>query len=652
MTNGGGIDRTRKTPNVAGQAGGAQDTEMSSTPKLKLKQNKTPAEPAASAPTVRLKTLRDPPDLNEPNGRRELDDEDGDISLPSDEYRNEQKAGPFAGNIRWKRPKNARDELKVTWRQWERVANTLQRLAQRPGLPDAQRASIERDQNLVETLVRTLQRKELADDSAEAQKARSFMKVVLNLRYGQRHMTLAFRPKQAEVNVYAEKRTDAIRFIRASRPPLSVAEKALADIDDLYTDISNEPSRAHKLDAAQREQLRRDLQTLRSLIEAGKVNDWLPEADQETPDADSQNDMEDKTSTKLNYMERKISELAASISSHVQKILAPNRSIEDDAARDRLDRERQRQVSAAKAFLSAASALEIPPGTEPRFVEPRKQVADALIKAHPVRGREIMDSLPPGYVTGLLAQGAYVEDLARNLMDRADMLHVSQSGFGEGAGRFAFLKGLWKSIRFSNGRALSSWQAAQVRRSVAMLALAGAPRSEIRKVRDSLVSGMRAANGRVGTEGKRNVEGSVTIFKWDEQSFYSLSSYGRQIERTVDGRDSAEQQKWEPLMNLHTAMDNLSAVLEAGCSADDALKVFDHDMKVLGAESPDHDDLKVSDDGMGFGDIVPAQSGVSAISLQPANGDAQADGRLPAISQPEHPYAHLLTPTVENSDED
>lgn len=629
MNNGGGIGPTGTPPTRAGQAGSA---EMPSINKPGFKQRKAPTDPAASmGPVDRVKTLKDPLDLDKLRRNPDLVDEADTFSLPSDEYRNKHEAGRADGSLPWKRPPNADAELESTWRQWEKIENSLQGLARKPGLSEAQLVSMARDQRLVEELVHALQRREKKDGGPEAKKARAYMDAVLN-HWRQRHpMTQPFRSKGTGTSAYLEGKADAIRLVRASRPSLGVADDALVLLEDLYTDILNEPSLAHRVSTAQREQLGRDLQTLYDLVETGKANGWLPEAGQPPPDPGAQE-----------YMEDKISKLAASISSHVQKILATNSSMEDDAALERFDHRRKGQVSAAKAFLSAASALEIPPGTAPRFVAPRKQVADALIKAHPVRGREIMDSLPPGYVTGLLAQGAYVEDLARNLMDRADLLHVSQSGFGEGTLRLAFLDGLSKAIRFSNGRALSSWQAALVRRSVTMLALAGAPRSKIRKVRDSLVSRMRAASGRGGTEGKQNVEGSVSIFLWDHQSFHSLSSYRREIERSVADRDSAERQKWRPLMNLHTAMDNLSAVLEAGCSVDDALKVFDHDMEVLDEE----------DDDMGLGDIVSAQGdGLPAIPLQPIGG-AQANEHLSQIGQPEHPYTYLLTPAVEDSDDD
>lgn len=628
MTGNGGVKPTNSSPRQVGPADEPQGTEVPLTNMRGLTQRKSPTNPAASAPTIgKNKTLMDSVERTEPGDGLDLgDDVDSRSRLAGDELRKERKTGPSAGNVVQKSPPAPNENLKWTRRAYERFGKTLLGLANSRGLSDEERLNIDRDVRLAAELIEVLERKKLKDESSEAQDARSFMEAVLNFRHGRRHMTHAFRPGRTEENTCAEKRAEAIRFVRANRPSLGVAGDALVNIDDLYTDILNEPRLAPRLTAAQRKQLGRDRQTLRDLFNVAKINGWLPAVDRPDPDSRAQKDREDNTDSRAqNYMQDKISELAASISDHVDKILTTNGKPEDDAELEQLRRGRRQQVRDAKTFLSAAANSYIPPGTAPRVVVARQQVADALVKAHPRRGREIMDSLPPGYIAHLLDRGVTMNDIARRLTRCADLLHVSQSGFGES---------FWKGIRFSNGRALSSWQAAQVRRSVAMLVLAGAPKSEIRKVRDSLVNELRAASGRIGTKGKQMVEGSVSFLLWDKQSTYSLSEYRQEIERTVAHGRFTEKERWVPLTNLHTVMDNLSTVLrDPGCSADDALRVFKHDMKALGAKTAADPDAVEENDEVPF-----SEAGTTP---------GQLTGTLPGIDQSEHPYAHFLTPAVE-----
>ena len=647
MTNNGGIKPTNSSPREVSPAGGPQGAEVPLTNMPALKQRKTATHPAASTPSSdRIKTLKDAVDPDKLGGEANLDHDAASSSLlPSEQTQNKQRTGPSAGNVLRERPSDADVRLKWTWQGWEKTANTLQDLANEPGLSDAERVAIDRDLRLTEELVLTLQGKELTDDSLDAKDARSFMQEVLSLRYGRRHMSPGFRPGQTEENVYAEKRAKAIRFIRANRPSLGVAEDALEEIEDLYTDILNEPRLAPAMSTEQRKRLGRDLETLHDLIVVGKTNGWLPKAGQSVPDPRSQR-----------YMEDKIRRFAASISDHVNEILTTKNDREDDATLNQLRDERGQQARDAKIFLSAAANSYIPPGTAPSVVVARQQIADLLVEAHkggrrrgPGRGREIMDSLPPGYIAGLLARGVTIDDVARRLTRCADLLHVSESGFREGTGRFAFLKeGLWKGIRFSNGRALSSWQAAQVRRSVAMLVLAGAAKPDIRRVRDSLVSELRTASGRIGTKGKQNVEGSVSFFLWDQQSTYSLSNYQQEIERTVANRGFAERERWLPLTNLHTVMDNLSTVLlDPGRPVTDALKVFDHDMKALGANPTADPDAVDEGNDVLFSDVA-----ADPLPPNTASTPSRLTGPLPGIDQPEHRYAHLLKPAVDESEDD
>ena len=215
-------------------------------------------------------------------------------------------------------------------------------------------------------------------------------------------------------------------------------------------------------------------------------------------------------------------------------------------------------------------------------VTPRwAQIAETLAQAHAVRGQEIMDSLPPDYVAGLLRRGETLESLVARLAACGHLLHVSETSFKKGVGRGALLKdpvkGLGKGIRGGGGRALSSAQAALVRRTVAMLALAGAGPSDIEAVRDALVAGMGVVNGRAG-DGRRQDTDALP------QECDSLASYPGQIDPTPADTSFADRQRPLPLIGLHAAMSNVLDVLETGGSAAEALEGLRRDLDGAAAD--------------------------------------------------------------------
>ncbi len=494
-------------------------------------------------------------------------------AVPSAKFERKGPGYEADGRITWTRPPDARDDLTSTWRALEnlvgslsdranpRVASDLEdEFTDKPDVSDRDLLDMVRDQRLAEDLLHGLQKAGLDDDSREAQDARALMGSIgtrarLRLVEGQTAATSIIL-RDAE-RAYAEQKADAVAFIRAMRPKLPPADSAVRQLEDLYTDLSNDRSLEPVFGARARARLGRDLQTLHELVQAGKRNGWLPGRGQPSADPASRA-----------YMEAKACDLANSIFADVHSQLGNPGA--DERARDIAEAGRLRGPLAADArdYLAALDRFDRAPKSA-SFVMPRQIITDALVEAHDTRGREIMDSLPPDYLANLLARGENAHTLADRLRRCSDLLHVSRTGIR---------RGFWRGLRNLGSRELTSWQAAQVRRTVAMLALSGASRPEIRAVRRELIEEMRAANQQIGVRNRQNVEGSVSILSWDARPFENLSTYTGHLEKVVAGRGATEQRRWLPLTNLHTAMNNASLLLQAGGSASDALAALNHDL--------------------------------------------------------------------------
>jgi len=494
--------------------------------------------------------------------------------LPSATYERMAPAHAAGAQIAWTRPPDASDALTSTWRTLENVVGSLSdhankpaladlddEFADRPDMSDRDLLEMARDQRLAEDVLQSLQQAGLDDDSREAVNARALM-TTINARWRQRLPgggAAANASGRARIERdYEKQKADAVAFIRSARPKLPPADRAFRQLEDLYADVSNDRRLEPMFDARSRARLGCDLQTLHELIQAGKRNGWLPGNGQASTDPASQR-----------FMEAKICRLADAIAADIHGQLGRRDGRENGQDLIRAGRQRDALAADTREYLSALARFERAPKTA-SFAVPRQVIADALIEAHDTRGREIMDSLPPGYLADRVAGGESAQTLADRLKNCSDLLHVSRTGIR---------RGFWRGLRNLGSRELTSWQAAQVRRTVAMLALGDAPKPVIKAVREKLIDEMRAANQQIGTRNRQNVEAAVSLLSWDARPFESLSTYTGRLEQTVAGRSAAEQRRWLPLTNLHTAMNNVSMVLQAGGSASDALTVLNYDLR-------------------------------------------------------------------------